>query len=830
LNTKVSKMTNKDQRSGSLKQSNKTHKTGGHRSKGAVDAVNRGRIASVSSGGVNKAKNAVQSKIVKKNKIKQLRQLKCDQILEGKKAMSSGATPPILVVLIPLVPFESTMVQQINSLLEKDTSGDWIIGNDGHIQSPQKFRRRFHFVQPTFDVGSYRNDMLAIYDATKVCDSVVYIVDESSLTRGSEKLISGIAAQGTSTSPVFVLNPAKEGLEIKKKQGCIKSVKEWLHKTCPNATEKIFQLGNDQQAVQLLRHLGDQKKSSFNSLRSNRAHVMAEKVDWIPAQNGSSEGTLKITGYIRGDKINVNRLIHIPGWKDFQLEKIEKLADPQPFFKNKSGIDINMSELAMVLPSDRFKDDLVSENVPDPMDGEQNITEEDMLDAELGTSIGDNAGAGNKKKRLMKVPKGTSEYQASWILDNGEENDEDLGENDENGDNMLDVIEEKDESESESSDEEEEEDEMSDGEEGEENVQTEESEDNYDEKHVKFAEEQETYSKIKEARQDEMFPDEVDTPMDQLAKDRFQKYRGLKSFRSSPWDPKENLPCDYARIFQFENFQRTRKNVLAANNEEGDEYTAEAGTYCNIYVQNVDLSYYKEWSENPVPLVVFSMLKHENKMSVMNVAVKKIFDQVNVGAIPSKERLIFHVGYRRFAAKPIFSAHTNGSKHKYERFWRENEMIVMSMFAPIMYPPANVLVYRELSSGRQSLLGTGNLLSMTPDRLVIKRGVLSGHPFKVHTRSATVRFLFFNRQDIEWFKPVELSSNYGRRGHIKEALGTHGHMKVVMDKPISQQDTILMNLYKRVYPKWNYDPNVTRYVPEIKTKVKSSQEEIMDIM
>ena len=58
-------------------------------------------------------------------------------------------------------------------------------------------------------------------------------------------------------------------------------------------------------------------------------------------------------------------------------------------------------------------------------------------------------------------------------------------------------------------------------------------------------------------------------------------------------------------------------------------------------------------------------------------------------------------------------------------------MIVMSMFAPIMYPPANVLVCRELASGRQSLVGTGNLLSMTPDRLVIKRAVLSGHPFKV---------------------------------------------------------------------------------------------------
>ncbi|GFO21907.1 pre-rRNA-processing protein tsr1 homolog [Plakobranchus ocellatus] len=148
-----------------------------------------------------------------------------------------------------------------------------------------------------------------------------------------------------------------------------------------------------------------------------------------------------------------------------------------------------------------------------------------------------------------------------------------------------------------------------------------------------------------------------------------------------------------------------------------------------------------------------------------------------------------------------------------ERFLPQKGFIVASMYAPIMFAPAPVLVFRENVMQKYDLVAKGSLLPLDTDRIVIKRVVLSGAPFKINKKSVTVRYMFFNTEDIDFYKPIELRTKSGKRGHIKQSLGTHGHMKCTFNGQLKSEDTILMNLYKRVFPKWSFDPHVSILPP-----------------
>jgi len=777
--------------SGPLKQSNKSHKTGGHRSKGSVDRANKGRVGIKAQPG--RRNKAHLSRRDRKHQMAQVRTKKKAEVLLKKRALGAADAPPILVAAVDLqrqiCDAAETLLRTIKSCAEDIVTSSSPRGAT-HVAFP-RFRQRFAFVKPDPD------SQLQILDATKVADVVIFLVSANEdVDRDAEETMALILSQGLPSEPVFLLTdldsvPAKKANDVKK------SLLKALNKRFP--VEKLHTCKNEQDGVLLLRHLGNLKRK-LNNLRDKRSHVIAESAEM--EEGGESEdgthGTLRVTGYVRGQPLSANRLVHLPGVGSFALDRIETSPDDHPLERSRGRDAVMADEETKVLAKrdPARAEALQSENEPDMFEGEQYLSPEDE---EMANAAAEANGSDETKvrKKVFKVPKGTSAYQAAWIIDMEEEEGGEEGDSSEEDEDMEDPAEE------EVSDDEDEDD----ADEYETMTVTSEAnmDENYDEKHVNWAEELETVKKMQTARTDEMFPDEVDTPMDELARTRFQKYRGLKSFRTSPWDPKENLPSDYARIFKFQNFNRTKKAILA---QEDVLDGAEAGQHVTLFIRDVPKHLMKPYLEEAGrPLVVYGMLPHENKMSVLNFVVKR-HTLGHQNPIASKERLIFHCGYRRFAACPIFSQHTNSSKHKYERFWRADSTVVMTIFAPIFFPPCSVVVCQETANGRQEIVGTGSLLSVDADRLVIKRTVLSGHAFKTHKRSAVIRFMFFNREDIDWFKPVELRTKYGRKGHIKEPLGTHGHMKCVFDRQLSQQDTVMLNLYKRVFPKWNFDPHV----------------------
>jgi pre-rRNA-processing protein TSR1 len=91
--------------------------------------------------------------------------------------------------------------------------------------------------------------------------------------------------------------------------------------------------------------------------------------------------------------------------------------------------------------------------------------------------------------------------------------------------------------------------------------------------------------------------------------------------------------------------------------------------------------------------------------------------------------------------------------------------------------------------------------------------------------------MFFNPRDVKYFRPVELTTKFGLRGHIKDSLGTHGLMKCQFNDYIKQNDTVCMPLYKRKYPRWHdkawREGGVEQWVTEAATEM-ADDDQVME--
>jgi len=99
-----------------------------------------------------------------------------------------------------------------------------------------------------------------------------------------------------------------------------------------------------------------------------------------------------------------------------------------PRSKDTGDDAIEVEPIVLAEPDSESADSLISTNNPDDLANEQTWpTEEEMkgVDQGAGGASLPDAKAGTTPKRVKRIPKGMSEYQAAWIVDSDEEDEGD---------------------------------------------------------------------------------------------------------------------------------------------------------------------------------------------------------------------------------------------------------------------------------------------------------------------------------------------------------------------------------------------------------------------
>lgn len=481
---------------------------------------------------------------------------------------------------------------------------------------------------------------------------------------------------------------------------------------------------------------------SINQLswRNGRGYLLSLGVEYDQAAQ-----ELSVVGYARGVGFSIHHPVHVTGVGDFLLQRVEILADAYPVKKSRSMLaDFTVEEMTEHVARDLAAEADSLYNPAKKM--KESLDEEEMFEEfEKHVRIG-----------------GDADDDVGMESDAEDVDDEDLGDVNEYLANLVD--------------------------------------DDPKKKRIEFE---------KRALEDLSFPDEVDTPVDIPARERFHKYRALRCIKEGVWDPYESLPDEYLQICEFENFRTTmlqsRRSV-----KSNCEATKTSAQFVRLKLINFPVDLFSKIVKGCSidgtvttnrPLILSVVFPFERKVSVIGMNVTRSFEGAD--SIASKKDVALYCGFRRFLAKPIYSqdvAVERGRFGTFCRFVHKGHTVTASIYGMSLLP--NTPVVGIDAEDPLVMLYGGSVNGADPTRIILKRIVLTGYPFKVHKRMAVVRYMFFNPKDIKYFKPAQLHTKRGLRGVIREPLGTHGYMKCLFNDSIRQDDIVCLALFKRVYPKW----------------------------
>ena len=184
--------------------------------------------------------------------------------------------------------------------------------------SAERFKTSLQFLPLRY------GELYSALDAGRVADYVIFILSSTvEVDKYGDTLLRTLQAQGL-PNVVTTLHP-NPSLDQKSRTRVLKSLLSFVQYFVPGQT-RVYDIHSSSDRLNALRSLCEGKPNDAR-WRENRSYVLGEEVAW-------SEGVLRVTGYVRGSQLSPDRLVHIPGHGDYQIQCVSAISTFMYYLSN----------------------------------------------------------------------------------------------------------------------------------------------------------------------------------------------------------------------------------------------------------------------------------------------------------------------------------------------------------------------------------------------------------------------------------------------------------------------------------------------------------------
>ena len=594
-----------------------------HATKGLIKDLTKGKIDRHERGSRKTPHQQVMSKIDRRNQAKQLRHNKHLENTKATCVFAGQHGAPRIVVVVPLckdcdsVAAVQKLNQSVDSDVDRPADGPWRV-------RVERFAQNIIYVPVEMH-------LMAALNACRVADFIIFLLSaEQEVGEDGQQLIRAVESQGVSNVVIMVQN--LNSIQPPKKQPqVVGSLTSYITHFFPNQ-EKVHSLDSDRECANVIRSLCTTTPKGV-VWREDRSWMLVEDVEWPGAEvrEGSHDKAgVVMTGVVRGKGLKANRLVQVGDWGHFQIEKITDATLPTAQKRKAHEMTVDMDDVgSQVLQIPDEDQDNLDELAPydERMGDVDEVPISEAQPERKGVLLDDHHYYSEEDSSMppppKRLPKGTSSYQAAWFLGDmsdsySSEDDQDQmdGEGDLSmnppsllQDEPITTIQP----------------------EPTETAQSEypPSEAFLDPSPADEANDLEAYrlSRKATAAEDREFPDELELHPTVLARERLSRYRGLRSLKTSPWDTTEDRPHepqDYDRLLRIPDYKSARKRAV----NEAIAGGIAPGHRIHVHLRNVPLHFKPQQEQQPPssttntnPLTLFSLLRHEQKRTVIHTTI-----------------------------------------------------------------------------------------------------------------------------------------------------------------------------------------------------------------